>query len=191
MQLENVTGSEEKSLLERLIQEDRSAFEQIYNNYWSKLYIYAYNILRDRQASEDIVQEVLVSLWLKRKVLEINSLNAFLFTSVRYQVLKYIRSGKVRENFFLEIEQISESTAIELITEKNINDMIDIHVTKLPARCREIFLMSRKQHLSNKEIAERLNISSKTVENQITIALRGLRIALGEFFTLYLLFFVK
>ncbi|WP_207534198.1 RNA polymerase sigma-70 factor [Desertivirga arenae] len=172
--------SSEKMHLNLLKEGDRKAFELVFNSYWSKLYLYAYNILRDKGVCEDIVQEVLVSLWVKRESQEIDSLGSFLFTAVRYQVLKVIRSGKVREGFFQEIEKMSMSTPAEQLEEKDLANLIDARIDELPGKCREIFLLSRKEQLSNREIAERLGISIKTVENQITIAIRRLRSDLGD-----------
>ncbi|WP_439698317.1 RNA polymerase sigma-70 factor [Mucilaginibacter sp. AW1-7] len=171
---------------ERLIalirENDLTAFEHIYNKYWSKLYLSAYNILRDRQVSEDVTQEVLVNLWLKRASLQLNSLNAYLYTSVRYQVFNVIRSGKVRADLFNHLEELfSNNGGEDLLSEKDINRLLDQGVAELPEKCRQIFIMSRKEHLSTKQIAERLGIAPKTVENQLTVALGRLRKTLGDF----------
>ncbi|WP_413666667.1 RNA polymerase sigma-70 factor [Mucilaginibacter sp. Mucisp86] len=166
-----------------LIQEnDIVAFERIYNKYWSKLYLSAYNILRDRQVSEDITQEVLVNLWMKRANLQLTSLNAYLYTAVRYQVFNIIRSGKVKADLFNRLEELfSKNGGEEILSEKEINRLLEQGVAELPEKCRQIFIMSRREHLSTKEIAERLEISPKTVENQLTIALNRLRKTLGDF----------
>src|SRR4051812_40575924 len=95
----------DEKLLELIRAGDRHAFEMIFNKYWSKLYRSAYNILRDRQTSEDLVQELLVQLWIKRDSLKIESLSAFLYAATRYQVFKIIKSGKVRVSLFDEIEK--------------------------------------------------------------------------------------
>jgi RNA polymerase sigma-70 factor (ECF subfamily) len=166
-----------------LIQEnDLVAFERIYNKYWSKLYLSAYNILRDRQVSEDITQEVLVNLWMKRANLQLTSLNAYLYTSVRYQVFNIIRSGKVRADLFNRLEGLfSNNGGEDILSEKDINRLLEQGIAELPEKCRQIFIMSRKEHLSTKEIAERLGIAPKTVENQLTVALNRLRKTLGDF----------
>jgi RNA polymerase sigma-70 factor (ECF subfamily) len=166
-----------------LIQEnDLVAFERIYNKYWSKLYLSAYNILRDRQVSEDITQEVLVNLWMKRANLQVTSLNAYLYTSVRYQVFNIIRSGKVRADLFNHLEELfSNNGGEDILSEKDINRLLEQGIAELPEKCRQIFIMSRKEHLSTKEIAERLGIAPKTVENQLTVALNRLRKTLGDF----------
>jgi len=166
-----------------LIQENNlAAFERIYNKYWSKLYLSAYNILRDRQVSEDITQEVLVNLWMKRANLQLTSLNAYLYTAVRYQVFNVIRSGKVRADLFNHLEELfSNNGGEDILSQKDINRLLEQGVAELPEKCRQIFIMSRKEHLTTKEIAERLGIAPKTVENQLTVALNRLRKTLGDF----------
>jgi RNA polymerase sigma-70 factor (family 1) len=161
---------------------NRSAFEKIYNRYWSKLYLSAYHILRNKEASEDIIQEIFVSLWIKRGHTSVDNLSNYLFTSVRFQVFKAIRDGKLRTDLLHDTDLlVSPHNAENTLTEKEIEQRLDESIRLLPEKCREIFILSRKEQLSVKEIAARLNISPKTVENQITIALRRLRTDMGEF----------
>lgn len=175
----------DSKLVVLLMENDRLAFETIYNKYWSKLYISAYNVLRDREASEDIVQEVLVNLWIKRSFLKIDSLNSFLYASVRNQVFKVIRSGKIRQDRIIEMQElIVDNDAEEHLINEDISRLLEQGISELPLKCRKIFVLSRKDHLSTKEIASYLGISSKTVENQLTIALRRLRPILGDFLLL-------
>lgn len=173
-------------LLIQLKEGDRYAFEKIYNKYWSKLYISAYNLLRDRQACEDVVQEILVNLWVRREELEVKNLNAYLYSATRYKVFKIIKSGEVRVDLFEEVKDlIIDNETINSIVENDMNRYLDENISLLPNKCREIFLLSRKEQLSTKEIAERLGLSPKTVENQLTIALRKLRQSMGEFWFWY------
>ena len=172
----------DEDLIALIKENDLGAFERIYNKYWSKLYLSAYNIIRDRQVAEDVTQEVLVNLWMKRANLKLTSLNAYLYTSVRYQVFNVIRSGKIRADLFNRLEELfSNNGGEELLSEKEINRLLEQGVAELPEKCRQIFIMSRKEHLSTKEIAERLGIAPKTVENQLTVALNRLRKTLGDF----------
>jgi RNA polymerase sigma-70 factor (ECF subfamily) len=146
----------------------------IYDRYWSKLYLQAYNVVRDRYVSEDIVQEIIVQLWMKRSVIQINRLDAYLYSAVRYQVFKVIRSYKVIES--LKTEEISGvNDADQMLMKEDMQKLLDEGISQLPVKCREVFTLSRKDHLSTKEIAVRLGIAPKTVENQLTIALRRLR----------------
>lgn len=161
----------------RLIKEDdRLAFENIYKKYWSKLYLSAYNILRDRQVAEDIVQDIFVQLWLKRSDNDIKNLNSYLYTSVRFQVFKKIRDGKVKVDLMEQADQLVISSDIEsTIHLKEVNRRLEESIVLLPEKCKEIYILSRKQYLSAKDIALRLKLSPKTVENQLTIAFRRIR----------------
>lgn len=172
-----------------LIQENkRDAFEQIYNRYWSKLYVAAFKILRDRQASQDAVQEVLVKLWLKRKENDIVNLNSYLHNAVRFQVFNQIRNGKVRTALFEEIAELSVvNDAEHRLLSIDFNRKLEGSIIQLPEKCRKIFLLSRMEQLSTKEIAQRLALSPKTVENQLTIALRRVRISFGKVLLLLML----
>jgi RNA polymerase sigma-70 factor (family 1) len=178
----------------RLLQnDDRHAFEIIYNRYVSKLYLSAYSILRDEDLCKDLVQEVLVQLWIRRGESNIITLKSYLFTAVRYKVLKAVklnaRKTIIEEG---ELERIAGFTPDkDKLTEDDISRLLDQGIAELPEKCREIFILSRKEYLSNKEIADRLGIATKTVENQMTIALRRLRVVLKHFlFLVFILTFL-
>lgn len=166
-------------LLELLQAGDENALAAIYDRYWSKLYLQAYKVLRDRYQCEDIVQEIIVQLWTKRAANNIASLKAYLYACVRYQIFKSVRSAMRVESLETDDSE-TISDADNLILEKDIQKLLEAGVAELPAKCREIFTLSRKDHLSTKEIAYRLGLSPKTVENQLTIALRRLRSAMHE-----------
>ena len=165
---------DDQKLLELLKASNTHAFAAIYDRYWSKLYLQAYNILRESHVSEDIVQEIIVQLWLKRSTIQVKCLDAYLYASVRYQTFKVIRSKK--EILSLKAEIISSvNDADHLLIKKDTQKLLNEGISKLPVKCREIFELSRIEYLSTKEIAARLGIAPKTVENQLTIALRHLR----------------
>jgi RNA polymerase sigma-70 factor (family 1) len=171
----------DEELLALVQADDQAAFEQIYTKYWSKLYLLAYNIVRDRQVAEDIVQEVLVSLWVRRGSLTIEVLHSYLYTAVRYQVFKTMRSGQVKESVFNQIEKLSVVNEGEnALIQSDLDSLLDKGINELPEKCRSIFLLSRREHLTTKEIAAWLGIAPKTVENQITIALHRLRTTFGD-----------
>lgn len=172
----------DSELLKRIKLDDKLAFDILYNKYWSKLYISAYNLLRNKEIVEDCLHEIFIKLWINRHKNEIDNLNSYLYSATRFQVFKAIRDGKVRVDLFDEIVDIGLASNIEgLINEKEINKQLDKSIEALPPKCKEIFILSRKMNLSGKEIAQRLGISEKTVENQITIALKKIRPNMGEF----------
>lgn len=177
-------------LLSRLGDNDPIAFDEIYKRYWSTMFQSAYNLLREREVCMDIVQDIFIWLWENRNNLNVRSLKPYLLVAVKFKVANYIKKGKIRSSFFDELQQIGEP--LELIEEsievKQLMEIINHFINQLPEKCREIFLLSRHEYLSNKEIAERLGISVKTVENQMTIALRKMKTSLGKISSIFLLF---
>lgn len=180
----------ETDLLARLSAGDELALTDIYHHHWQSLFVSAFNILKDKAACEDILQELFLQVWLKRESLEISSsLGAYLHTATRYQVFKYIRKASHREHLFEKLDlRLAEPSAEKALQLKQLNEQIHAIVETLPEQCRIIYKLSREEYLSHKEIAERLNISTKTVENQLTIALRKLRVSLGDAALLAVLF---
>ena len=178
----NTNGYNEKSLLEKLSCGEENAIEQIYSIYWRPLFIYGYNILKDKAACEDIIQDLFLQLWIKRESLNIKeSLEAYLHAAVRYQIFRYIRNNPAENRFFENLDERVATTSSESIIDlKEINQLVNSVVNELPEKCRTVFILSREQQLSHKEIANQLHISTKTVENQITIALHRLRSSLAK-----------
>jgi RNA polymerase sigma-70 factor (ECF subfamily) len=168
-------------LLDLLRLDDRKAFEILYHKYSRKIYHAAYNLFRDKDVCEDLVQELFIDLWAKRGQLNITSLEWYLKVAVKNRVLMYIRTQRATLDIDV-IEVLAEKySADSQLMQHDITRVLNTNVAQLPERCRQIFTLSRKDYLSNKEIASRLNISIKTVENQITIALRHLRHGLTDY----------
>ncbi|MCL7989170.1 RNA polymerase sigma-70 factor [Sphingobacterium sp. lm-10] len=181
---------DEKELLSAFRNGDESAFAMLYDQYWEHLYLHAFRILKDRHATEDVIQDVFISLWKKHKTLKIRNLNNYLYQATRYQVFRYLRRKGYTEPLTAELEFCLTTDDLQsAIQENELRTWIDREVDKLPPKCREIFLLSRHQLLNNREISSRLAISVKTVENQMTIALRRLR-QLYQRLSLYLLFLI-
>lgn len=156
---------------------DRAAFTEIYERHWQSLLHTAQRILNDKEACMDLLQEVFVWLWTHREEAEPSSLKGYLTTAVKYQVANFIRNSKVRDKYILHTEslgltEVYEDDPLEL---KELKEVITKVTATLPARCQEVFNLSRNEHKSNKEIAGMLGISEKTVEMQITIALKRLK----------------
>ena len=119
---------------------------------------------------------------MKRESLEISSsLSSYLHAATRYQVFRYVRKSSATQYLFEDLDQrLASSSADRELHFKELKNRVNQIVESLPDQCRLIYKMSREENLSHKEIADRLHISTKTVENQITIALRRLRLALGD-----------
>jgi RNA polymerase sigma-70 factor (family 1) len=163
-----------------LKQGDREAFNQIYHRYAEYLYQYALNILRDEEECTDAVQDVFVWLWENKRKVNVTILKAYLLAAVKYKLTRLIQSSKRRAEI-LALNPLKEETFVEDSLEiKELKHAIQEFVLVLPERARQIFEMSRNEYLSNKEIALRLGISEKTVENQMTIVLKKLKMGLGK-----------
>lgn len=175
---------EDDELLDLLRENSQVALKHIYNKYWKRLYLSAYSILREDAAAQDIVQDVLLQLWIRRNESSIMALKPYLFTAIRYKVLTHIKAASSRKVFLEqgELELLAgKEEMYDKLNESDINNLLDKSISELPERCRQIFVMSRKEYLGNKEIAEKLNITVKAVEAQITLALKQLRISMGDF----------
>ena len=185
--MKGLNGILDSELLNMLINEDdKSAFSELYNRYWDKLFGAAYKRLRDVEAAEEIVQDIFTNLWLRRGELNIKSeLPVYLFSAVKYRVINYVHKQAVKKAFevkgaivYSELDNSTEETVIA----NDLRGRIEKHVNLLPDKCREVYQLSRDQYQSNKDIARQLSISEKTVENQITKALKRLRTSLNSFF---------
>ena len=175
---------------------DKKSFETLFNQYYIPLVDYAYRLLHDRDAAKDIIQDIFFQLWDKHSDLNIKtSLHSYLYkmvytkciSSIRHQAViqKYIEHSML-DIYFQELIQTPESE-LELIN-KDINHFINEAIDQLPPRCKEIFILSRIEHKSHQEIARQLNLSTKTIESQLTIALARLRKEL-EWLLVAILFF--
>lgn len=166
---------DEKSLLTRLKHNDDRAFEIIYNELGNGIFHYCNSRINDLFISEEIVQEVFLSLWNKRSSLEITtSLKSYLFTAAKYQILNHIRSEKVRKEYATNLANYLlinyENPTEDLIAVNDLKALIDEIVESLPKKCQLVFKMSRFENLSIQEISKEMNISTRTVENHLTKA---------------------
>jgi RNA polymerase sigma-70 factor (family 1) len=181
-----ITDFREARLLHSIKLDDRTSFEQLYKQYWPKLYIYAFNVLRERDLCEDIVQEVFMDLWAKRHEVQISNLHAYLYQSVKYQIFNHFRESKYKNQLLMKFDQINTQYELdELYEQKEFKAKIKEVIYQLPEQRRVIFEMSRYEGLSNKEISEHLSISVQTVKNQISESLKFIRKSLNSLFLLF------
>jgi RNA polymerase sigma-70 factor (ECF subfamily) len=166
-------------LLSRIREGDEAAFEVIYKRYYPLLYVHACKLLKSPDEAEDIVQEIFSGLWQKAARLEITvSLSAYLYAATRNRILNWIERRKVRTEYLLSIQEFSrDGTYItdEQMRERELAALIEKEIAALPGKMREVFQLSRYENLSHREIAEKLNISDKTVKKQVSNALKILR----------------
>jgi RNA polymerase sigma-70 factor (ECF subfamily) len=171
----------EQELLLLVSKGDEKAFHQVYDHYWLILCDAAYKRLQNREEAEDVVQNIFVRLWVRRESLDISNLSVYLFTAVRYGVLDQVTRMKRGSAFyepFAEIIKESEAADDQLLA-KDMMQLILSYADTLPEKRRAIFLLHIKKRLTTKEIAQELDISQKTVQNQLNTALKGLHGKIG------------
>ena len=170
-------------LIALLKSDDVLAFETLYARYFGKLYNHAYEKLHDRFLAQEVVQDLFVSFWQNRYKVEVHtSLASYFFVAIRYLIINQFRKQMIYEQkidkLTLTQSQITDETN-EWLDFKDLQTEYQAALQELPEKCREVFTMSRSG-ATNKEIGEALNISTKTVEQHITKALRTLRILLNS-----------
>lgn len=183
---------EDEKLLTLIAEGNRSAFTAFYRRFWKDMYQSAYHVTRDKDICMDVVQEVFVWLWENREKWNISNPKSYLQTAVKYKMTNVIRSGNLRAAAFERWQEMRMDQQVVVSKELEVQELQRVIMDftgQLPPRCQEIFRLSRFEHLSNKEIASKLDISEKTVENQITIALRRLKRHLGHL-AFWLIFFL-
>ncbi|WP_158827710.1 sigma-70 family RNA polymerase sigma factor [Mucilaginibacter lacusdianchii] len=168
---------------------DRKAFNLLYERYWALIYKKAFLYLQDTEACISIVNDIFINIWEKRDVLNIINVKNYLTAAARYRVYNYIKANKSLRLTYIDDYEKFESTAVEYNVGEAVfheNDL-ELLLNKLPARCKEIFLLSRVNHLTNDEIALKLSVSKRTVENQLSYALRYLKPLLKHYAAMILL----
>ncbi len=179
--MQNYPIHTDDQLLKQLYQNDEGAFAEIYNRYWKPLYTSAHNILQVREAAQDAVQEVFISLWKRRQDLQVDVLQSYLHQAVRFQVFKAIRAEKTDQDFFNRLSLISKDILIEdPVLFRELESIYQQLIQSLPPDEQEIFLLHRDGGLTYKQIAEQKNISVKTVEKKMSRALKMIRYGMDD-----------
>jgi len=178
------TFSDTEKIIHRLKNEDKSAVDDLFTYYYPRLYHFSKAILKIENDIDDILQEVFVKIWLNRqKIGNPETFNAYIFTITKNEVLNLIRNN-LRDHTFKDQlfqyavgEEYQNSVPLEY---DEIKTGIDKIVANLPEKRQRVFILSRNEGLSNKEIALQLNISEKTVEDHITQAIRQIKSSMRE-----------
>jgi RNA polymerase sigma-70 factor (ECF subfamily) len=167
----------EQVLLKNLQGDDVHALTEIYNRYVEKLLAIGFYYSRNKETAEDIVHEIFLSLWAKRKELHIHSLENYLGTAVKFAIFKYIAREKRRRDILAglaEEAQVSEEVEAKL-EEKFLQDYLKGSIEQLPEKARLVFRYSRNENLTIQEISGKMDLSPKAVEYHMTKALRFIR----------------
>ncbi|MGQ8337806.1 RNA polymerase sigma-70 factor [Sunxiuqinia sp. A32] len=190
-----INGISEKVLIERLIKGDQTAFELLFRYYYPGLVVFTSQIILNKIEAEEIVQDFFLRLWEKRDNLkETESLKSYCFVSVKNRGINYLIEKKVERTKIEELKQIMVSNLTyeqDIFVTSELQKKIEQAFEKLPPRTKEIFILSRINFLKNDEIALKLGISKRTVETQISNALKILKQEMKEYIVLLLLLDLK
>lgn len=175
-----------------LVQGNELAFEKIFKIYYKPLCHYAYSFLNDGAEAEEVVQNTFVKIWERRTTIQVQtSVKAYLYSMVRNSCLNVIKHEKVKQEYAQDHQYVSEKARL-VVEEKMISNDLESKIYEamraLPEQCRLVFQLSRFEELKYQEIADQLEISVKTVENQMGKALKTMRVHLKEYLVLVLLF---
>lgn len=182
---------------------DSEYFKIIYKKYFNVLHAYSLRFVSKGEVAEDIVQEVFLECWDRRRSIDVaESLKPYLYTLTRRKSIDFLRKSESKNLLFSEIETHLDQLFFETLTlddpidMREIGQIIEEAILLLPPKCKEVFLLSRESGMKNKQIAESLGLSVKTVEKHITKAIKQIRLALEErghlsLFIIFFLFFHK
>lgn len=165
----------DKKLIEQIAKRNDLAFGNFYDRHWDALFIAAYKVLKDEEICKDIVQEIFLGIWESQTLNDVENVRAYLLQAVRFKVLMTLRKNKISDRHLATIRELTANTTEDQLYFQELNDSIQDSINALPDKCQEIFRLSRFENLSNKEIAEKMNISVRTVETHISNALRSIR----------------
>lgn len=194
-------NSEERQLLARLIRGDMAGYEVLFHRYYPTFFTFIKGMTKDSALSEDIAQNIFMKVWINRETLDAEkSIRNYLFVLAKYEVYNYFRSKSrlvVPIDSGVEVKAPQFNDTYETIALKETIDIVEDIVNRMPPRRQNIFRMSRFKHIPNKEIADELNLSVRTVEKHLELAIRELRthlptsaaiLAFFDFFFAYNLF---
>lgn len=171
----------DKDFLERIANADETAFKYFFDKYVNKVYQFIYNFVKDKAEAEDITQIVFIKIWTKKSTItKISSLDGYVFTVAYRLVIDHYRSSEtkfkkhVSNDYNTEI-LLSSNSAEDAVNKHQLESIYEKALNVLPPKRREIFVLSRHDGLTNKQIAVKLNISIKTVESHMTASLSALK----------------
>ena len=168
-------------LFVRIRNNDYFSFNQVFHKYYGRLCAYSFRYTSNREASEDIVQELFLKLWDNRKKLIVREkLGAYLFKSVRNLSLNYLRSEKSKQHLLVQLPDQSELQETEVSNEEEFMNFVSECIDLLPERSRQVFIMNRLEGVKLPEISDQLGTSVKTIKNQLWKSMQYLKTCLEQ-----------
>ncbi|UOQ52364.1 RNA polymerase sigma factor [Hymenobacter cellulosivorans] len=192
----NHASRPDAALLEAMQAGDETAFAELYKRYSYQLFNVAYGKLKNREVAEELVQDLFETLWSKRSTAQVQQVGNYLFAALRYRIINYIKSEKVRTSyeFFCHLNQSEADRGTEATVALNdLNEALAAGMQHLSEKTQEVFRLSRLEQYTIPEISLRVNLSEKTVEYHLRKSLKLMRLYLRHFLMLIwpLLFFIK
>lgn len=172
-------ASTDEALVLRIQQGDREAFTQFYERHCTAMYLAAYHLLRDEDNAHDAVQELFTDIWQRADRIDaLGNIKGYLYTVLRNRVLSAMSRSKYLDEYissFMAFEQLSARATEEAVLARELERLLEEKIAQLPTKMREVYELSWKDNLSNKEIAQRMEISEGTVKQHKHQAIRILR----------------
>ena len=180
----NAHRPSDQELIESLKKGKLSAFDGLFNRYSQHLYRYCFSLLKNHEDAEEIVQEVFFRVWVKRfEISRQKSFASFLFSIAHNLTIDLFRKRSREKKFerkMLDTAERNDLNTLSMVEQQELINQVQLVINDLPAKRRKIYELSREKGMNNNEIAEKLQISTKTVENQITLALKQIREVIGD-----------
>ncbi len=179
------TSHTDEELITMLQQGQEKSFDELYLRYRDKLIHFVHRNIRSLPIAEEIVQDVFTNIWERRKIIVIDKkFSSYIYSAVRYISLDYMKLYKQANQYsqdLLKENNPANNTTIDHVYYQELHTALHKHTKLLPKRAREVFILSRIDYHTNKEIALRLNISTETVKYHIAFALKFMRSNLKDF----------
>jgi RNA polymerase sigma-70 factor (family 1) len=181
----------EHDLITSLKQGDEGAYNYIFKHYWKTLYLQAYAKLQSREAAEEIVQELFVTLWEKRSVLLISNLTHYLRMALRNKCIDHIRKQIVKDKYWTYYRSFlphQTDNAQETVSYNNLMEAVETGIASMPEKTKRIFILNRLEGKSVPHVAQLIRLSEKTVEYHLTKCLKTLKVHLKDFVLVFLVY---
>jgi len=180
-------------LLEAVRQNDKKAFEELFKRYWMKVYGMTYALVRSEKPTQEIVQDIFISLWDKRLTLSINHLPSYLYVTVKNKTLNYIASQITREkywNYYKQFIPVQEDVTANAVEFNELMEALEDGIEHLPEKSKKVFRLNHLEGHSISEIANLLNLSEKAIRYHLTQSVKKLRLHLKDYILVTCLYLI-
>ena len=181
----------EQDLITSLKQGDEGAYNYIFKHYWKTLYLQAFAKMQSREAAEEIVQELFVTLWEKRNTLLISNLTHYLRMALRNKCIDHIRKRIIKEkhwNYYQTFLPRQTNNAQETVSYNNLMEALETGIASMPEKTKRIFVLNRLEGKSIPDVAQLIRQSEKTVEYHLAKCLKVLKVHLKDFVLIWLVY---